>query len=105
MSAHGTVVGGLMKRTRWLGVVALLGGVTFASAVLADSRIDFLIDRLKSDDFKVRTNAALALGATNDQSAIQPLCGALSDGNDVVRQAAAAGLKRLGRSSALGCLR
>jgi len=81
-------------------VVILVVGV-----VSADSRTAFLIDRLRSDDFRVRTNAALALGATNDDAAVQPLCGALSDSNDVVRIAATAALKRLGKSSALGCLR
>jgi len=70
-----------------------------------DGRTTFLIDRLRSDDFRVRSQAALALGATSDDAAVQPLCGALSDGNDVVRQAAAAALKRLGKSSAVGCMR
>ena len=70
-----------------------------------DGRTTFLADRLRSDDFRVRAQAALALGATNDDAAVQPLCGALSDGNDVVRQSAAAALKRLGKSSAVGCLK
>lgn len=76
-----------------------------ATTAFGDSRTTFLIDRLKSDDFRVRTNAALALGATNDDAAVPALCGALGDGNDVVRQAAAAALKRLGKSSALGCMK
>ena len=83
-----------------LVVVMLTGGVA-----AADGRTSFLIDRLRSDDYRVRTNAALALGATNDDAAVQPLCGALNDGSDVVRIAAAAALQRLGRSSALSCLR
>jgi hypothetical protein len=58
----------------------------------------------KLDDFRVRTNAALALGSTDSDEAIGPLCGALSDPSAVVRQAAAVALRRLGRSSALGCL-
>lgn len=76
-----------------------------APSVQAQSRTAFLVSRLHADDFRVRTNAALALGATNDDAAVQPLCGAVSDGNEVVRQAAAAALKRLGRSSALPCLK
>jgi hypothetical protein len=88
---------------RGLGVLLML--LLLASVAGADGRTTFLIDRLKSDDFRVRTNAALALGATNDDAAIQPLCGALSDSNDVVRQAAAAALKRLGKASALPCMR
>jgi len=70
-----------------------------------DGRTTFLADRLRSDDFRVRSQAALALGATNDDAAVQPLCGALSDGNDTVRLAAAAALGRLGKSAALGCMR
>ena len=77
----------------------------FVQAGRAQSRTAFLIDRLKSDDFRVRTNAALALGATNDDAAVQPLCGAVSDGNTVVRIAAAAALQRLGKAGGVGCLR
>ena len=65
----------------------------------------FLAERLKAEDFRVRTNAALALGATNDEAAVQPLCGALADANEVVRQAAAAGLKRLAKPSSVACMR
>jgi HEAT repeats len=81
-------------------------------AVFADDRTTFLIDHLKyppspgqSDDFRVRTNAALQLGRTNDDAAVQPLCAALSDPSDVVRLAVAAGLKRLARPAALPCLK
>jgi hypothetical protein len=83
-----------------------------ATAAAGDSRTTFLADRLKypppagkADDFRVRTNAALALGATNDDAAVVPLCQALSDPSEVVRQAVAAALRRLGRADALGCLR
>jgi hypothetical protein len=93
----------LARRSRAFAFLCVV--VLFASVALADSRTTFLIDRLKSDDFRVRTNAALALGATNDDAAVQPLCGALSDGSEVVRIAAAAALKRLGKSSALGCMK
>jgi hypothetical protein len=78
----------------------------------ADGRVDFLAERLRyppaagqPDDFRVRTNAALALGATNDDAAVPPLCRGLDDPSEVVRQAVAVGLKRLARSSALDCLR
>jgi hypothetical protein len=88
-----------------LRVGALLMTLCLALPAHADGRTTFLIDRLKSDDFRVRTNAALALGATNDDAAVQPLCGALNDGSDVVRIAAAAALKRLGKPAAVPCLR
>lgn len=81
--------------------VVLLPRVAFADA----DRVKFLAEKLRSDDFRVRTNAALALGASNDDLAVEPLCGALADGSDVVRQASAVAMKRLGRSQALSCLR
>ncbi|HSO35424.1 MAG TPA: HEAT repeat domain-containing protein [Labilithrix sp.] len=65
----------------------------------------FLADKLKSDDFRVRTNAALALGAANDDLAVEPLCGALADSSEVVRQASAVAMKRLGRPKAVSCLK
>lgn len=74
-------------------------------AAAQGARTQFIAEKLKSDDFRVRTNAALALGATNDEAAVQPLCGALSDGSPVVRQASAAALKRLAKPSAVGCLK
>src|SRR5512143_493015 len=93
----------------WLRRVAGVGALLLVALVVvplhADARTTFLIDRLKSDDFRVRTNAALALGASNDEAAVQPLCGAIGDSSDVVRQAAAAALKRLGRPSAVGCMK
>jgi len=76
-----------------------------------DGRVQFLADRLKfpppagqADDFRVRTNAALALGATSDDAAAAPLCAGLADPSEVVRQAVAVALKRLGRPSTLDCL-
>lgn len=90
---------------RWFSVAVLCVAVAIAPSARGDGRTSFLIDRLKSDDFRVRAQAALALGATNDDAAVQPLCGALSDSSDVVRQAGAAALKRLGKSSAVGCMR
>ncbi len=76
-----------------------------AGVARADDRTTFLIDRMKAEDFRVRTNAALALGATNDEAAVLPLCAGLSDTSEVVRQAAAAGLKRLAKASSLACMR
>ena len=79
--------------------------IAVSPSARGDGRTTFLIDRLRADDFRVRAQAALGLGATNDDAAVQPLCGAIADGSDVVRQAAAAALKRLGKSSAIGCMR
>jgi hypothetical protein len=82
----------------------------------AQNRTDFLITRLKfppvsgvADDFRVRTNAALGLGAVSDdrerERVVTPLCQALADPIDVVRQSVAVALKRLNRPSAVTCLR
>jgi hypothetical protein len=80
------------------------------SSAAGDDRIQFLADRLAyppisaKDDFRVRTNAALALGATDDDAAVQPLCAGLGDPNEVVRQAAAVALRKLARPSSVACL-
>lgn len=98
-------------RLRVLAMV--VGTLLFAApSALADGRVQFLAERLMfppapghADDFRVRTNAALALGATNSDAAIDPLCAALGDPSDVVRQAVAVALKRLARPTSLECLR
>jgi hypothetical protein len=87
-------------------VAALMAFAPFAppEARADESRLKFLGDKMKDSDARVRTSAALALGASNEDGAVDPLCGGLSDKEDVVRQAAAVALKRLNRSKALGCL-
>ncbi len=71
----------------------------------ADPRTGFLVEQLKtSDDYRVRTQAALALGASGDEQAVEPLCEGLADSNVSVRVAAAAALGKLGRASAIPCL-
>jgi hypothetical protein len=84
-----------------------------AVSAAADGRVDFLAQRLHypplnglPDDFRIRTQAALNLGATDDDGAVDPLCQSLNgDPSDVVRHADASSLKRLGRASALPCLK
>jgi hypothetical protein len=88
----------------WWAVV-LAWTFAFASMAHADSRTDFLIGRLKADDFRVRTKAALALGQSDDNAAVPALCGALDDASGVVRQAAAAGLQKLAKPGGADCLR
>jgi len=109
-SMHARVRGaGLLTRTRGLAAVLAAVSAIASSApgtAYADAeRVKFLAEKLKSDDFRVRTNAALALGAANDDLAVEPLCGALSDASEVVRQASAVAMKRLGRPKAIGCLK
>lgn len=77
-----------------------LGVGFFLSLVVLPARaqgdVDRMVQNLKGgSDFRVRTQAALALGASKTERAIQPLCGALSDPNTTVRAAAAAALGKL----------
>lgn len=96
-----------MRRTGKLLALSLSATLLLAPHVaFADAdRVKFLADKLKSDDARVRTSAALALGASNEDGAVDPLCGALGDSAEVVRQAAAVAMKRLARSGALPCLK
>lgn len=48
-----------------------------------------------NSDFRVRTQAALSLGASDDAKAVEPLCRALDDTKSAVRAAAAAALGKL----------
>lgn len=83
-----------------------LCGPPFVTPAYADAdRVKFLAEKLQSDDPRVRTSAALALGASNEDNAVDPLCGALKDSTEIVRQASAVAMKRLGRPTALPCLR
>jgi hypothetical protein len=83
----------------------MLVTLVLAPVARADARTEFLIGRLHADDFRVRTNAALALGQTGDDAAVPALCSAISDSSDVVRQAVVAALQKLGKPAALGCLK
>ena len=91
-------------RAALVAAVVLAPFVPTAASADAD-RVKFLADKLGSDDPRVRTSAALALGASNDDAAVDPLCRALGDSAEVVRQASAVAMKRLGRSGAVPCLR
>jgi hypothetical protein len=95
-----------------LAALVVAAGVLAAPYARAEGRVTFLAERLKyppasgqTGDFRVRTNAALALGATNEDAAVSPLCFGLDDPSEVVRHAVGVALKRLLRSSALDCLK
>ncbi len=97
-------VGRVVARAFGAAAVSLVLLAPHAASADAE-RVKFLAEKLRSDDPRVRTSAALALGQTNEDGAVDPLCSSLSDNADVVRQAAAVAMKRLGRSTALSCLR
>jgi HEAT repeats len=83
----------LRRASCWLLALTV---VLFAVVALAQDRIARLAHELTTaDDFRVRTQAALALGATKSKRAIEPLCGGLNDSQSAVRAASAAGLGRL----------
>lgn len=86
-----------MRRVKVLGFFATAGaGLLLSPDLAAQSSVESLAQRLReSVDFRVRTQAALALGATREARAVAPLCGALADGNTTVRAASAAALGRL----------
>jgi hypothetical protein len=64
-----------------------------------------MAERLRNEnDFRVRTQAALALGATKHKKAVEALCSGLDDSNTSVRAAAAAALGKLALGG-LDCLK
>jgi hypothetical protein len=62
----------------------------------AEDRLARMSDELRNnEDFRVRTQAALALGAAKDKRAVAALCDGLDDSITTVRAAAAAALGKL----------
>jgi len=73
----------------------------------ADSKTAFLAEQLrKNSDFRVRLDAALKLGMSDDAAAVKPLCGCLDDGSEVeaVRVSCAAALGKLKKPGGDTCL-
>jgi HEAT repeat protein len=68
--------------------LAMAGGDSTATAIR---------ELATNSDFRVRTQAALSLGSSDDNKAVEPLCRALDDSKSAVRAAAAAALGKLGR--------
>ncbi|WP_082362892.1 HEAT repeat domain-containing protein [Chondromyces crocatus] len=85
-----------------LALALLLGAAP--SSAQKGANIGQLTQQLKGTDERVRTQAALALGASGDEGAVKPLCESLSDTSGTVKVAVAAALGKLGKSSALPCL-
>jgi hypothetical protein len=78
----------------WVGALAL----TIASGTGAAESVATMAKRLRADpDFRVRTQAALALGASGDATAVESLCAGLEDSSVTVRAASAAALGRLAK--------
>lgn len=100
-SATWVVIGcSRMSRAAGRVLVSLLATAVllFALPASAEDAIDRAADKLKNgDDFRVRTQAALSLGASKSKRAVDPLCGGLEDSNNTVRAAAAAALGKLAK--------
>lgn len=78
----------------WLALVFLF----LTGTAGATDRLTELATKLKTDkDFRVRTQAALALGVSQSERAVPPLCSGLDDENHTVRAASAAALGKLRR--------
>lgn len=109
LGAHSFTPGA--RAARHFGALRALVTILFALAsallvqlAVAESKTAELAKQLKSDDYRVRTQAALALGSTGDEAAITPLCDALADSNASVKTAAAAALGKLTKPASLKCL-
>ena len=96
----------LQRPIRALVLAASVAAIAaWAAPGHADPHVDKLAQRLSNgSSFQVRVQAALALGTSGSQAAVQPLCGALNDDTASVRAAAAAGLGRLRKASGKPCL-
>src|SRR6188768_1978460 len=94
------------RAMRALSVLVFLGTLLVSSLARAQTNdVERLIYNLaNSEDFRVRTQAALALGASKNERAVNPLCSALADFNTTVRAASAAALGRLALSAGRECL-
>jgi hypothetical protein len=94
------------RSLRALSVLLFLGTLLLPVAAFAQgSDLQRLIYNLaNNEDFRVRTQAALALGASKNEKAVMPLCSALADSNTTVRAASAAALGRLALRSGQDCL-
>jgi hypothetical protein len=91
---------------RILAIGMFLTALLSSFSLHAQSKVPFFVDQLKNAaDFRVRTQAALALGASEEAAAVAPLCEGLDDANDSVRSASAAALGKLNNPGGLSCLK
>lgn len=110
---HASTVGTLATRrtaastriARFLAGAAVALVLCSPRHALADEKTEFYIQQLKTgDDFRLRTQAALALGSKGDEASVPHLCRALEDSNEAVRAASAGALGKLKKSAGGVCL-
>jgi hypothetical protein len=75
---------------------------TQALSKMGDAALSGLIVALKDEDWKVRRSAADALWALREPAAVEALAEAMTDRNDVVRQAATGAIEQLGEGAVTG---
>ena len=93
--------GGMSRAQVFVRYLLLPFALLLCGQASAETRFEQLLRRLsRAEDFRVRTQAALALGASGDKRAVSGLCAALDDGSTTVRAASAAGLGKLARGGA-----
>jgi len=92
---------------KWSAIGVLLAAQLSSSTARADFRSEYMVRLLTtSSSFRVRAQAALALGDMSPEpEVLQSLTAALDDRESSVRVAAANSLRRLGDPSALPALR
>jgi hypothetical protein len=96
----------MVRSPLWLALAVGLAIAGLPFPLLAQNDVVSLSEQLRNaSDFKVRTQAALALGATGDAAAVASLCDGLDDPSNAVRGAAAAALARIGHPSGIPCLK
>jgi len=85
-----------MRRFAFAVLLCGVGSLVSRAALADDADVDHLVQNLAGgSDFRIRTQAALALGASKSRRAVDPLCNGLADANATVRAASAAALGRL----------
>jgi hypothetical protein len=93
--------GGMSRAQVFVRYLLLPVALLLCGQASAETRLEQLLRRLsQAEDFRVRTQAALALGASGDKRAVSGLCAALNDASTTVRAASAAGLGKLARGGA-----
>lgn len=82
---------------RWVTTVLLCCLASSPAMAAGDATATAIRELSTNTDFRVRTQAALSLGASDDAKAVEPLCRALDDAKSAVRAAAAAALGKLAK--------
>lgn len=84
-----------MSRLRWIFCVSVLLGGTSCSLIRPQDKSVYLRPSLSSPDPKVRALTARVMGKTEDEKAVEPLIGCLTDEDPAVRREAANALANL----------